>query len=140
MPFLLRHAFWIAPLISFVGFVSYFLVFARYPLTRDFPVVNLPLVFLALMLASIGFRWAWSTGKRGKRILHGLGSIATCFFGAVLVWYVFSLSYELPAATEEAGKMTEAPSFSLPNAKGEEISLASMQGSRVLLVFYRGFW
>ena len=47
-----------------------------------------------------------------------------------------------PAATEApppAAMM--APAFELPNAAGENISLASYAGDRnVVLVFYRGFW
>ena len=38
-----------------------------------------------------------------------------------------------------AGRL--APTFELPNAAGESISLASYAGDRnVVLVFYRGFW
>ena len=42
-------------------------------------------------------------------------------------------------ATAPSGKL--APTFELPNAAGETISLASYAGDRnVVLVFYRGFW
>lgn len=52
-----------------------------------------------------------------------------------------------PAATSEAATgMPEAPAklaptFELPNAAGETVSLASYAGEKnVVLVFYRGFW
>ena len=36
---------------------------------------------------------------------------------------------------------TIAPKFTLPNAAGESVSLASFAGEKnVVLVFYRGFW
>ncbi len=54
MKFLLRHALWLAPLITFVGFVSYYLVFVNIPALRDFPWVNLPLVALGAVLAIVG--------------------------------------------------------------------------------------
>ena len=42
-------------------------------------------------------------------------------------------------ATAASAKV--APTFELPNAKGETISLASYAGDKnVVLVFYRGFW
>ena len=55
---------------------------------------------------------------------------------------------EAPAAatSEEATASTApsprlAPTFDLPNAAGESISLASYAGDKnVVLVFYRGFW
>ena len=40
-----------------------------------------------------------------------------------------------------AGSAKPAPSFELPNAKGETVSLSSYAGNtNVVLVFYRGFW
>ena len=46
------------------------------------------------------------------------------------------------ATTEEAAPSAKlAPTFELPNAKGETINLASYAGDKnVVLVFYRGFW
>ena len=44
-------------------------------------------------------------------------------------------------AESEAPAAMLAPTFELPNAKGETVSLASYAGERnVVLVFYRGFW
>ena len=47
-----------------------------------------------------------------------------------------------PAATEApAAAAMLAPTFELPNAMGETVSLASYAGDKnVVLVFYRGFW
>ncbi len=48
---------------------------------------------------------------------------------------------EQPAATDAAPVSMVAPTFELPNAKGETVSLASYTGDKnVVLVFYRGFW
>ena len=45
------------------------------------------------------------------------------------------------AAEETASQATLAPTFELPNAAGETVSLASYMGDKnVVLVFYRGFW
>ena len=44
-------------------------------------------------------------------------------------------------AESEAPAAMLAPTFELPNAKGETVSLASYAGEKnVVLVFYRGFW
>ena len=44
-------------------------------------------------------------------------------------------------AESEAPSAMFAPTFELPNAKGETVSLASYAGEKnVVLVFYRGFW
>ena len=54
-----------------------------------------------------------------------------------------------PAASSTQAEATEplapsarmAPTFGLPNARGEAVSLASYAGDKnVVLVFYRGFW
>ena len=47
-----------------------------------------------------------------------------------------------PPATEAPATAAKlAPTFELPNAAGETISLASYAGDKnVVLVFYRGFW
>ena len=49
---------------------------------------------------------------------------------------------EPAAATESPPPSAKlAPTFELPNAKGETVSLASYAGDKnVVLVFYRGFW
>ena len=45
------------------------------------------------------------------------------------------------AAEETAPQAKLAPTFELPNAAGETVSLASYMGDKnVVLVFYRGFW
>ena len=58
------------------------------------------------------------------------------------------LATEAPAAPRGEGVTTSvatsarlAPTFELPNAAGETISLSSYAGDKnVVLVFYRGFW
>lgn len=140
MSFAKRHAFWIAPLLGFVGFVSYFLVFAKWPATRDFPWVNLPVVLAAVALGFAGLGNAWKTGRWRTKLLHFGGSCAALALAGLLCFYVFSFSATMPEATEEAVAMDMAPNLSLPDARGETVTLESFRGGPVLLLFYRGFW
>jgi cytochrome oxidase Cu insertion factor (SCO1/SenC/PrrC family) len=34
----------------------------------------------------------------------------------------------------------KAPDFELPAANGRKVSLASLRGKNIILVFYRGYW
>ena len=43
-----------------------------------------------------------------------------------------------PHIPSAAGK--PAPNFILKDEHGKTVSLASMRGKRVLLIFYRGYW
>ena len=47
---------WIGPLVVLAGTVSYFVYFFRFPVLRDFPWVNLPLVALGLLISARGLR------------------------------------------------------------------------------------
>ncbi len=43
-----NHLVWLGLLISLVGLVSYFTFSARFPVLRDFPWLNLPMVLVGL--------------------------------------------------------------------------------------------
>ena len=55
---------------------------------------------------------------------------------------IAATSEDSSADTEPSAASAKlAPTFELPNAKGETIGLSSYAGDRnVVLVFYRGFW
>lgn len=140
---LLRHSTWLAPLIVFVGAVSYFLVFVRYPALRDFPWVNLPLVVLGAGWAILGLARGWKDARWRWRIFSLGGALFSVFVAGLFAFYVFVLSGQMPAAATVAEKLvagTVAPDFSLPDANGNPVSLGDQRGQRVVLVFYRGFW
>jgi hypothetical protein len=133
-----NHLLWIGPVLVFAGFVSYFQVFARFAVLRDFPWVNLPLLWIGVALSAFGVLRAFRTG-RGKI----LGAIALLF--AVLVAglfhaYVFWFSYRMPGATPTTTAMILAPDFTLSDQHGRPVTLSDLRGGNVVLVFYRGHW
>lgn len=135
-----NHMIWIGPLVAFVGVVSYFEVFARFPALRDFPWVNLPLTFLGLGLSGLGLWRAFRDAGvfRGK-VLAPLGFALSLLLAAALVWYVFSFTYQMPPASKALG-LVDAPDFALASSAGETVRLSDLRGRKVVLVFYRGFW
>ena len=143
MTFFYRHFAWLAPLLTFVGFVSYFLVFARYPALRDFPWVNLPLVLIGAGLAIGGLMRAWKDARWGRRLFY-LGSAGfSVVVAAFLVLYVFVISKQMPEAALAEEKLVAgvaAPAFTLVDANGETVSLSDFEGRKVVISFYRGFW
>ena len=140
MKFLLRHALWLAPLITFIGFVSYYLVFVNIPALRDFPWVNLPLVAIGAALAIAGLLSGWKSGGRLKRSFLVLGIVFSIAVAGLLFAYVFVISYQMPAASEATVALETAPNFTLNDANGEPVSLSDFRDQKVVLSFYRGFW
>ena len=136
-----NHLIWLGPLVTVAGVLSYFMFFAYFPSLRDFPWVNLPLtlVGIGMSLVAVGRAFLRSAIYRGK-ILGSVGAVFSLLFGGLLFFYVFSLSYQLPgtAAVVAEGKLV--PNFTLQDHKGNPFDLASLDGKRVVLVFYRGYW
>ena len=136
-----KHVVWMGLLITLVGFLSYFLYFYQFPATRDFPVVNLPIVALGVAFTASG---CWSVFKHGHRslgkALAGLSLLLSLGVGGLLIFYVFYYSYQLPASVGAPALETAAPDFTLLDQSGKEVSLSELRGKKVIIDFYRGNW
>ena len=104
-----------------LAFLSYFLFFYQFPVTRDIPWVNWLLFAVGLALVGIGVARPFRSperyrGRYGGKILGPVGE--------------------------------KAPDFTLPDIQGRPVRLSSLleqqtgsaPGSWVLLIFYRGYW
>jgi hypothetical protein len=128
-----NHLIWIGPLISVVGFVSYFGFFARFPALRDFPWLTLPLVLAGVVVSTLAI-------QRGRSWRSIAGAVFSASCAGFLFVYVFFLSNQLPPPDNVIALGAEAPAFSLPDQDGSLVRLADFRGRPVVLVFYRGFW
>lgn len=144
---------WAGFLLSIFALASYPLIFARWPLTRDFPWANLLLFAVAIFFVFVGIRRGFSSdrglfSKVGASVLGGLSVVVLSLF--ILV--VFVASKWLPAAAAAPQVGDKAPIFTLSDTGGKQVSLAGLltepiQSSAsntapkgVLLIFYRGYW
>lgn len=122
---------WSALLVTPVAFLSYPLVFERWPVTRDVPWVNLLLFGLAAFLLASGLRRAFVPGRmRWLRMTSGVAAAAFC----VVVFANFALAVfvrarNLPASTRAPGVGERAPDFTLPDERGSPVSLAALLSS-----------
>ena len=99
--------------VALAGVVSYVFLL-EYPVTRDFPWVNLLLFAIAAALLVAG----------------------------LFCYALFGLMRDLPASAGAPRAGTRAPEFSLTDTSGRRVTLADLQrGNRAaLLIFYRGYW
>ncbi len=51
-----------------------------------------------------------------------------------------AFAQEGPADLDRVKVGAMPPAFELPSADGEKVSLGSLKGKDVVLVFYRGYW
>jgi len=136
-----KYAIWIGPLLTFVGAVSYFLFFARFPALRDFPLINLPLVLLGVVLAGAGC-WQMFRGCGGwfGKAFSSVSFLFSVGIAGLFCFYVFALSYQMPVAVAAPELQAAAPEFALLDQNEQQVKLSDFRGSKVLLVFYRGHW
>jgi hypothetical protein len=136
-------------LVALFAFLSYFLLFVNFPLTRNFPWANLLLFAVAEILLAVGivraFRQADAyKGKVLGPVLSGLSTLILAGF----IFVVLILARKLPASTGAPHVGTKAPEFTLLDADSKPVSLADLLATPqngalpkgVLLVFYRGYW
>jgi hypothetical protein len=145
---------WLGFVLSIVAFVSYFLVFARFPVTRDVPWAN----FL-LFGAGAAFLWAGlrrvpgrAQPLRGKIVSSIVTLLSVAIFG-VFCFVIFHATRQLPASLESPKIGQKAPEFALRDTHGNLVSLSTLLSTPldpsspsrsaprgVLLIFYRGYW
>lgn len=140
---------WAGFLLSVTAFLSYFLVFVWFPVTRDFPWANLLLFGVAAALVLGGVRRAFAPERpRGAKITGAvLATLSVAICGG-FVFTTFVMARHLPAAHRAPQAGQRAPDFRLADTHGTPVSLADLLSSPgngtvpkgVLLVFYRGAW
>jgi hypothetical protein len=137
-------------LVCVAAFLSYFLFFFRFPVTRDVPWASWILFALGLGLLGVGLARAFRRPERYR------GRVAGPVFGvlslAVVAFFVFQTavaSRQLPAAAGVPKVGEKVPDFTLQDTEGRSVRLYDLLGpavggpgpsSWVVLVFYRGYW
>ena len=146
---------WVGFLLVLAGLFSYLPIFVRFPLTRDFPWVNLLLCAAGLAMLGIGLARAFARPEvyRGKifgTAMMGLGVLGVGAF----CWGLLYEVRQLPASASAPRVGQKAPDFTLPDQDGKPVALADLLASSaaghagaasgnaggVLLIFYRGHW
>jgi hypothetical protein len=151
---------WLGFFLVLVGLFSYIPLFARFPVTRDFPWVNLLLLAAGLVALGVGLARAFREPQRYRgrifgSVLAALGLLGTGLF-CVGTFYV---ARQLPASASAPRVGQRAPDFVLPDQDGKPVALAGLLSSSsspttplgsvastatksggVLLIFYRGRW
>lgn len=146
---------WAAFVLSVFAFLSYPLVFVRWPITRDFPWASLLIFGGAAVLLVLGVRSAFAPERSHRTRSKIVGSILATLSVLILGFFVFAFLIAarwLPAAHGAPQVGQKAPDFSLVDTTGKTVSLsqllsepindkaASASPKGVLLIFYRGYW
>ncbi len=142
---------WAGFVLCLAGFASYFLVFVRFPATRDLPWANFLLFGTGIVFLSVGLKRAFGEpghyrGKIAGSIL-GLISLLSVGFFCFLIFYQ---TKQLPASAGAPRIGQRVADFVLSDSDNNPVSLSSLLSTPlknsleppkgVLLVFYRGYW
>jgi hypothetical protein len=116
-----------------LGAIAGYFAFLRVPWIRNHPELYLVAFAVATVIAGAA---AWRAARWPNFVALGLSAVLLILGG----YFNFVLARVPPMAT--ALKVGEpAPDFTLPDATGAAVSLASFRDrSPVVLVFYRGYW
>lgn len=142
---------WSGFLLTLAAFLTYFLIFVQFPVTRDFPWLNLLLFVVAVVLLFAGLRRGFASDRPHplrSKIVSGLVTALSVLVIALFVFTIFISGRWLPASKGAPQVGQRAPEFSLPDTSGKQVSLNGLLTSPidgnapkgVLLIFYRGWW
>jgi hypothetical protein len=134
---------WIGFAVALCATFSYLPLFIRFPVTRDFPWVNLLLYLTGGCLLGAGLYRAFAQPDRyrGKvsGIILGTLSLVLC---ALFCLGAFYAARKIPPAENALPVGRQAPDFALGDIDGRMVQLSQLRQSKraVLLIFYRGYW
>ena len=143
---------WAAFLLSLFAFLSYPLLFVRFPVTRDFPWANLLFFVIALALMLFGLRRAFASDRAHPLRSKISGGILATLSLAILGGFVFTVfiwARLMPASHGAPQVGQQAPDFTLADTTDRRVSLSELLSTPVkdsalpkgvLLIFYRGYW
>ena len=142
---------WAGFLLALLASFSYFAFFVQFPVTRDFPWVNLVLFVLAAMLLFMGVRRGFARDRAHPTRSKIVTSIVTTLGVLVIAFFVFAIFIAgrwLPASTNAPHVGQKVPEFTLSDSNNRQVSLNQLMTEPiegkppkgVLLVFYRGWW
>ena len=142
---------WVGLLVTLIGGFSYIAVFIWFPITRDFPWVNLLLFLVALVFLWQGVRRGFARDRAHPKRSKIMTTLVTTFSVAIIALFLFSyfvFARWLPPSTGAPHVGQKVPEFTLPDSTGKQVSLNELLTTPidgkapkgVLLIFYRGYW
>ena len=142
---------WVGVLLTVFAAFSYPFIFIWYPVTRDFPWVNLLLFAVAIVFLFLGVRRGFARDRahptRSKILTSLVGGFSVLIIALFLFSY-FVFARWLPPSKGAPQVGQKVPEFTLPDSTGRQVSLNELlttpiEGKApkgVLLIFYRGYW
>jgi hypothetical protein len=123
----------LASVLLCVGAIAGYYALLRVPAIRNHPALSLVAFALAAVIAGVA---TWRAARWPNFVALGL-SVVLLILGA---YFNFVLA-RVPSSPVALRVGEPAPDFTLPDAAGAAVSLASFRGrTPVVLVFYRGYW
>lgn len=147
----LNWPLWAGVLSTLIGAFSYIAVFIWFPITRDFPWVNLLLFLVAAVFLWQGVRRGFArdqTHPTRSKIVTSIFTTLSVLIIALFLLSFFVFARLLPPSTGAPQVGQKIPEFTLPDSTGRQVSLNELlttpiEGKApkgVLLIFYRGYW
>jgi AhpC/TSA family len=142
---------WVGFLLTVAAFMTYFSVFIWFPVTRDFPWVNLLIFLIAGIFLFSGVRRGFAAERSRptrSRVVTSIVSVLSLAIFGLFVFAIFIAARWLPPSTGAPHVGQKAPDFTLTDTAGKQVSLSELLSSPVngaapkgvLLIFYRGYW
>jgi hypothetical protein len=133
-----------------LGLLTYIPIFARFPLTRDFPWLNLLMCAVGLALLAMGMGRAFRQPERYRgKVFGSVFALLSLLGVGFFCWGILYEARKLPASGAAPHVGQKAPDFTLPDQDGKPVALAELLASAstssakpggLLLIFYRGYW
>lgn len=134
---------WLGFVLTLAAILSYFLIFLRFPITRDIPWVTYVLFVPALWLLASGVQRAFGQPREYRGKIAG-PILSTLSIGLMLLfsYFAFALTKDLPSAGNALQAGQQAPDFTLADSSGKPVALSDILHNNrgAVLIFYRGYW
>ena len=142
-------ALWVGFVVVAAGLLSYVPIFVNFPLTRDFPWVNLLMFAGGLALLGVGLARAFRKPAEYRGRIFGPALTLLSLAGIGMFCYgLFYVARDLPASAAAPRVGAKAPDFTLLDQDGKPVALADLlatssaggKSGGAVLIFYRGHW